>query len=120
MSSIITPLRDPLVFLSQVICSVFNDVFAMTSGLPMAAVNFFIGTLKMVLRRAGNTWEAAGGMSKLMATCHIVVIVLIASGSYGYLQYRSRQGCPVKVGNGPRQNSPKTLTPQKPAHGTAV
>ncbi|KAJ5176128.1 uncharacterized protein N7482_002005 [Penicillium canariense] len=98
MSSIITAVKDLISSMFEVVFSVFRVAFDTASGLVTAAVNFFIGTLKMALHTAANTLKAAGGVGKFIAS-NIVVIALIAGGIYAYLQYQGRQGRPAKVGN---------------------
>ncbi|OGE56396.1 hypothetical protein PENARI_c003G08920 [Penicillium arizonense] len=98
MSSIITSIKDLVASVLEVIVSVFHNAFDVTSGLLIAIVNSFIGTLRMALRAVGNIFEAAGGLGKFIAS-NIIVIAIIAGGAYGYLRYQSRQGRPIKVGD---------------------
>jgi phage-related protein len=68
MSSIITSIKDLVASVLEVIVSVFHNAFDVTSGLLIAIVNSFIGTLRMALRAVGNIFEAAGGLGKFIAS----------------------------------------------------
>jgi phage-related protein len=68
MSSIITSVKDLISSIFEVIFSVFHTAFDTTYGLIAAIVNSFIGTLRLALRTAGSTLEAAGGVGKFIAS----------------------------------------------------
>ncbi|CEJ62327.1 hypothetical protein PMG11_10829 [Penicillium brasilianum] len=98
MSSIVTSIKDLIASVFEVVFSVFNGAINLVTGLITGLVNSVIGIVKMALHTVGSTLEAAGGVGKFIAS-NIVIIALIAAGAYGYLQYQSRQGRPVRAGN---------------------
>ncbi|KAJ5301250.1 hypothetical protein PENANT_c023G03396 [Penicillium antarcticum] len=98
MASIITSIKDIVTSMLELTVSVCHTTFDAIFGLLRAIASSFIGTLRVALRAVGNTFEAAGGLWKFLAS-NIIVLAVIAGGTYGYLQYQSRQRRPVKFGN---------------------
>ncbi|KAJ5164574.1 uncharacterized protein N7500_006404 [Penicillium coprophilum] len=98
MASIITSVKDLITSIFEVIFSVFKSILDTGYQLLMAFVNFFASIPKMLQQMVKGSLEAAGGIGSFIAS-NIVVIALIALGSYGYLAYQRRQGRPLQAGS---------------------
>ncbi|KAJ5673761.1 hypothetical protein N7462_009200 [Penicillium macrosclerotiorum] len=98
MSSIIVSLKHLIDSIFEVIYSIFSTAFHATTGVITTIVDFFVGIVQTALRAAGNTLEAIGGLGKFIAS-NLVIILLIAGGVYGYVQYQGRQGRSTRASN---------------------
>ncbi|KAJ5230116.1 hypothetical protein N7489_010824 [Penicillium chrysogenum] len=96
MTSIITSIKDLLTSIFEVIFSVVKSTLDTGYQLLLAFADFFAGIPKMLQHLVKGSLEATGGVGAFIAS-NIVVIALIALGSYGYLVYLRREGRPVQV-----------------------
>ncbi|KAJ5513100.1 hypothetical protein N7463_002652 [Penicillium fimorum] len=97
MVSIITSIKDLITSIFEVIFSVIKSTLDTGYQLLMAFVDFFAGIPKMLQHMVRGSLEAAGGVGAFI-TSNLVVIAMIALGSYGYLVYRRREGRSVQAG----------------------
>ncbi|KAJ5772929.1 hypothetical protein N7457_007825 [Penicillium paradoxum] len=98
MASIITSIKDLITSVFEVIFSVAKSALHTVYQFFVAVVDLFAGIPKMLQHLVKGTVEATGGVGAFLAS-NIVVISLIALGSYGYLVYLRRDRRPVQVGN---------------------
>ena len=80
MSSIISSIKDLIASVFEVIFSVFHAAFDATSGLFKAIIDSFMGILRMVLHTVGNTFEAAGGVTKFIASKFCFLSTILGFG----------------------------------------
>ncbi|KAJ5478682.1 hypothetical protein N7530_004191 [Penicillium desertorum] len=97
MTSIITSIKDLLTSVFEVIFSVVKSTLDTGYQLLLAFADFFAGIPKMLQHLVKGSLEATGGVGAFIAS-NIIVIALIALGSYGYLVYLRREGRPVQAG----------------------
>ncbi|KAJ5836021.1 hypothetical protein N7447_002047 [Penicillium robsamsonii] len=97
MASIITSIKDLVTSIFEVIFSVIKSTLDTGYQLLMAFVHFFAGIPKVLQHMVKGSLEAAGGVGAFI-TSNLLVIAMIALGSYGYLVYRRREGRPVQAG----------------------
>ncbi|KAJ5466968.1 hypothetical protein N7475_004720 [Penicillium sp. IBT 31633x] len=98
MTSIITSIKDLVTSLFEVVFSVFKSALDTVYHVLLAFVKFFGGIPKMLQHMVQGTLEATGGVAKFI-TSNIIIISLIALGSYGYMVYLRRNGRSAQVGN---------------------
>ncbi|KAJ5549867.1 hypothetical protein N7535_002190 [Penicillium sp. DV-2018c] len=91
MASIITSIKDLITSVFEVVFSVFKSAIDTVSSLLYAFFDFFAGIPIMIGHMVKGSLEAAGGVGSFIAG-NIVVISLIALGSFGYLAYLRRDG----------------------------
>ncbi|CAI7619604.1 hypothetical protein N7533_004452 [Penicillium manginii] len=98
MTSVITSIKDLIASIFEVIFSTikaaFDAVFSIFHALFATVASVFV----TLLNTAKDAVGAVGGVGKFVAS-NIFVLAFIGIGVYGYLNYRSRQGRPVVVGN---------------------
>ncbi|KAJ5603425.1 hypothetical protein N7537_006381 [Penicillium hordei] len=97
MTSIITSINDLITSIFEVVFSVVKNTFDTGYQLLLALVDFFADIPKMLEHTVKGSFEAVGGVGTFIAS-NIVVIAMIALGSYGYLVYIRRGGRPVQDG----------------------
>ncbi|KAJ5955574.1 hypothetical protein N7501_009853 [Penicillium viridicatum] len=97
MTSIITSIKDLITSIFEVIFSVVKNTLDTGYQLLQAFVDFFADIPKMLEHTVKGSFEAVGGVGTFIAS-NIVVIAMIALGSYGYLVYIRREGRPVQAG----------------------
>ncbi|KOS44254.1 hypothetical protein ACN38_g4813 [Penicillium nordicum] len=97
MTSIITSIKDLITSIFEVIFSVVKNTLGTGYELLLAFSDFFAGIPKMLEHIVKGSSEAVGGV-RTFITSNIVIIAMIALGSYGYLVYLRREGRPVQDG----------------------
>jgi phage-related protein len=114
MASIITSIKDLITSIFEVIFSVFKSAIDTVSSLLRAFFDFFAGIPIMIGHMVKGSLEAAGGVGSFIAgefqylvisineltvyaKGNIVIISLIALGSFGYLAYLRRDGRPAST-----------------------
>ncbi|KAJ5980635.1 hypothetical protein N7481_007933 [Penicillium waksmanii] len=98
MTSVIASIKDLICSVFEVMFSTIKTAFDTVFSIFHALFTSIVSVFGILLNTAKDAVGAVGGVGKFIAS-NIFVLAFVGIGIYGFLNYRSRQGRPVKVGN---------------------